>query len=224
MRSRLSVFSIDDDLAPTQGEDLSMSEQAPPTDEMLLGRFVESDGAEAEDAFAALVRRHGSMVFGVCRGVLGSHQQAEDAFQATFLALARKAGSIRNRNVLSSWLYEVAYRVSIRARVLSARRQARERSLPKTAEFASPDQRHVWEDLRPALQEELGRLPEKYRTPVVLCYLEGKTNQEAARLLNWPVGSVKGRLSCARDLLRGRLERRGITLALFLIALVIHVG
>ncbi|MDR3634649.1 MAG: RNA polymerase sigma factor [Isosphaeraceae bacterium] len=203
-------------VAATDGQD----------DEELLRRFLESGDAGAEAAFTALMQRHGPMVLGVCRHVLGRHQDAEDAFQATFLVLARKAGSIRSRNVLARWLYEVAYRTAVRARVAAVRRQAYERQGAQMTAAASDDQDRGWDELRPVLHEELRRLPEKYRTPVVLCYLEGKTNEEAARLLQWPVGTVKGRLSRARDMLRSRLDRRGvsITLALLVFALSKNKG
>lgn len=187
------------------------------SDEELLQRFLQSGDGLAQEAFAALMRRHGPMVLGVCRHILGRHQDAEDAFQATFLVLARKAGSIRARNVLGRWLYEVAYRTAVRARVSAMRRQAHERQGAQMTVVATEDQGNAWEELRPVLHEELRRLPEKYRTPVVLCYLEGKTNEEAAKLLQWPVGTVKGRLSRARDMLRSRLDRRGVSLSLALL-------
>ncbi len=190
------------------------------SDEDLLEQFLESSGERAEDAFAALMRRHGPMVLGVCRHVLGRQQDAEDAFQATFLVLARKAGSIRARNVLGRWLYEVAFRIAVRARATMVRRQTQERQGAEMSAVA-PDQDHTWEEFGPLLHEELRRLPDKYRTPVILCYLEGKTNEEAAQLLKWPVGTVKGRLSRARDLLRSRLDRRGITLSLAFLAVAL---
>jgi RNA polymerase sigma factor (sigma-70 family) len=181
-------------------------------DAQLLERFLGGGGEVAEAAFSSLVVRHGPMVLGVCRHVLSQHQDAEDAFQATFLVLARKAASIRDRAVLGRWLYEVAYRTAIRAKTQANKRRAQER---QGAEMSATDPGFdpAWTELKPVLHDEVNRLPEKYRTPVVLCYLEGKTNEEAARLLDWPVGTVKGRLSRARDLLRSRLIRRGLALS-----------
>src|SRR5262249_48128930 len=154
----------------------------------------------------ALVRRHGPLVLGVCRRVLRDRHAAEDAFQATFLILLRRARSLDRRGSVASWLYTVAYHVALRARADAARRPPPARPVPQPPEAG-------WADLQPVLDEELGRLPDSYRAVVVLCYLEGKTNVEAARLLGWPVGTVKGRLARARDLLRARLTRRGITLS-----------
>jgi RNA polymerase sigma factor (sigma-70 family) len=176
------------------------------TDAQLLERFV---SRRDEPAFAALMVRHGPMVLCLCRQMLRDKQEAEDAFQASFLVLARNAASIRKRPSLSSWLYGVAYRVAARLRGGAARRRTREAAdvdlseLPSAAEPANPD-------LQPVLHEEIRRLPVKYRAPVVLCYLESKTNEEAASQLSWPVGTVKARLSRARDMLRMRLARRGM--------------
>jgi RNA polymerase sigma factor (sigma-70 family) len=190
----------------------------PMSDEQLLARFLGGDAETGEAAFRAIVLRHGSMVLGVCRHVLGGPHDAEDAFQATFLVLARKAGSIRDGRVLGRWLYEVAFRIAVRARADEKRRRTHER---QGAEMTSPpiDDEVQWRDLRPILHEEVNRLPEKYRTPVVLCYLEGKTNEEVARVLGWPVGTVKGRLSRAREILRSRLSRRGVALSAALLLL-----
>jgi RNA polymerase sigma factor (sigma-70 family) len=182
------------------------------SDEQLLDRFLSRDDGSAEAAFRAIVVRHGPMVLGVCRHILNQLQDAEDAFQATFLVLARKAGSIRDRRVLGHWLYEVAYRIAMRARTNGVRRRTHERQGGEMAATVSIDN-HGWIELRPVLHEEVNRLPEKYRVPVILCYLEGKTNEEVAELLHWPVGTVKGRLSRARDLLRSRLTRRGLALS-----------
>jgi RNA polymerase sigma factor (sigma-70 family) len=163
-------------------------------------------------AFEALVRRHGPMVLAVCRQLLADGHDAEDAFQATFLVLVRRAGSLRQPGLLASFLHAVAYRIALRARRYAARRHARERQGVEMA-AAKPRDDDLGRELRPLLHEELGRLPEKYRAPVVLCYLQGKTNEEAARQLAWPVGTVKGRLTRARELLRARLTRRGLTLS-----------
>jgi RNA polymerase sigma factor (sigma-70 family) len=193
----------------------------PMMDEELLRRFLTSGDAAAEAAFRALVVRHGPMVLGVCRQILQQHQDAEDAFQATFLVLARKGSTVRDPRVLGRWLYEVAYRIAVRSKAQSVRRRAHERQGQEMS-APPPDHEVAWNELKPVLHDEVNRLPEKYRTPVVLCYLEGKTNEEVARLLDWPVGTVKGRLSRARDLLRSRLSRRGLALsaALLLVRLM----
>ena len=171
----------------------------------LLERFV---ARRDEAAFEALVARHGPMVLGVCRRALRDPHDADDAFQATFLILARRAGAIRDGDLLARWLFGVARRVSARARVLAGRRRDRERPAP--SEPAGPDLDPAGWEVRSILDEEIGRLGETYRSPVVLCYLEGLSHEEAARRLGWPVGTVKGRLSRARDLLRSRLSRRGL--------------
>jgi RNA polymerase sigma factor (sigma-70 family) len=192
-------------------------------DEQLLSRFLNRDNKAAEAAFRAIVARHGPMVLGVCRHILSQHQDAEDAFQATFLVLARKAGSIRDRRVLARWLYEVAYRIAMRAKTNGVRRRAHERQGGEMAATV-PIDNHGWSEIRPVLHDEVNRLPEKYRVPVILCYLEGKTNEEAAQLLQWPVGTVKGRLSRARDLLRSRLTRRGLALSAALLVTALSNG
>jgi RNA polymerase sigma factor (sigma-70 family) len=172
------------------------------TDGQLLARFA-AGGDEA--AFAALLRRHGPMVLGVCRRTLRHEQDAEDAYQATFLVLARKAGSLRRREGIGSWLYGVAYRTARGARRLRARRSAVERQvdeLPHPAvEPAEP------QDWRPLLDRELNRLPERLRAPVVLCELEGKSRSEAARELGLPEGTLSSRLATARRVLARRLAR-----------------
>ncbi len=176
----------------------------------LLERFAaEGDGA----AFEALVARHGPMVLGTCRRMLGDGHDVEDAFQATFLVLARKAGSIRDADRLGPWLHGVARRVARRARAQSARRRAFEGPGGEAHAVAVADGPAGPEadELRSALDEELGRLPEKYRAPLVLCYLEGLTHDEAAGRLRWPVGTVRSRLAGGRDRLRGRLARRGLS-------------
>ncbi|MCA1685958.1 MAG: sigma-70 family RNA polymerase sigma factor, partial [Planctomycetia bacterium] len=180
------------------------------TDAQLLARFVARRGESSEVAFAAIVARHGGLVLGVCRHCLREPADVNDAYQATFLVLVRRAASVRVRDSLGPWLYGVAYKVASRARSDAARRRGRESGgVDLSSAPASPDA--GWDDLSPVLHEELNRLPEKYRAPVVLCHLEGKTHEEAASTLRWPVGTVSGRLSRARDLLRSRLSRRGIT-------------
>jgi RNA polymerase sigma factor (sigma-70 family) len=185
-----------------------------PTDAHLLQRYLEWHD---EAAFGAIVRRHGRMVLRVCRGVLHSHHDAEDAFQATFLVLARSAASIRAGSSLSSWLYGVAYRVARNARRASDRRQAHEREARPVA--------HTRTDLDPALRElqqilaeEVSRLPQTYRAAFVLCCLEGKSKAEAAAQLGWKEGTVSGRLARARERIRQRLTRRGLSLAAVLCA------
>jgi RNA polymerase sigma factor (sigma-70 family) len=179
------------------------------TDGQLLEGFVARREAAA---LAALVRRHGQMVWGVCRRVLSNYHDAEDAFQATFLVLARKAAAIASRELLANWLYGVAYQTATKARATAARRRARERQVREMPEPAAPQQ-DLWQDLRPLLDRELSRLPNKYRVPVVLCDLEGKTRKEAARQLGCPEGTVAGRLARARALLAKRLARRGVALS-----------
>jgi RNA polymerase sigma factor (sigma-70 family) len=176
------------------------------TDEELLDRYRR--GRE-EGAFAALLRRHGGMVWGVCRRLLGQQQDAEDAFQATFFVLARKAGSIGRGNLLGNWLYGVAYRTALKARRSAARWQSRRR--PLTVEPAAVGDGGEGADVPALVDEELRQLPEKYRVPVVLCCLEGMTKEEAARSAGWPEGTVSSRLARGRDLLRQRLTRRGVT-------------
>ena len=182
-------------------------------DAELLRRFVHRRGDEAEAAFEAIVARHGPMVLGVCRGVLRHPVDADDAFQATFLILIRKAGSVRVADSLAPWLYGVARRVASKAGVVARKRLARETTGVELDEEVG----HVADegplDDRPILFEELDRLPEKYRSPVVLCHFEGLSHQEAALRLRWPVGTLSGRLSRARDLLRSRLARRGLSMA-----------
>jgi RNA polymerase sigma factor (sigma-70 family) len=176
------------------------------TDGQLLDRFVLRHD---DDAFTALVQRHGPMVLAVCRRVLHDSPDAEDAFQATFLVLVRKAASIGKPERLGNWLYGVAYRTALRARAPASRRRALERQAPGRPP-ANPGDEVVWRDLRPVLDEELNRLPAKYRGPVVLCYLEGKTQEEAARWLGCPRETVATRLARARARLQGRLTRRGL--------------
>jgi RNA polymerase sigma factor (sigma-70 family) len=179
-------------------------------DAQLLERFLV---ARDEAAFEALVRRHGPMVLGVCRRLLHDPQDVEDAFQATFLVLIRKAGSLGRRQLLANWLYGVARRTALKARCNTARRQAHEKQV-ELMSTAGANNEASWRDLRPVLDEEVSRLPEKYRVPIILCYLEGKTFTEAALQLGWPAGTVSGRLARARELLRTRLARRGVTLSL----------
>jgi RNA polymerase sigma factor (sigma-70 family) len=177
----------------------------------LLRLFVT---CQDEAAFAALLKRQGPMVLGVCRRVLHRPEDAEDAFQAVFLVLVRRAASIGQQESVGGWLYRVAYRVAMKAKISAARRVKREsRAAQPSSTAAEPGAELAWTELRPVLDEELNLLPEKYRTPLVLCYLQGKTYTEAARELGWSNGTLSGRMAHGRTLLRERLIRRGITLS-----------
>jgi RNA polymerase sigma factor (sigma-70 family) len=184
------------------------------SDSQLLSRYVDAGGrdAMAEAAFRELVNRHGPMVLAVCRQLLKRPHDADDAFQATFLVLVRKARSIRVDESLAPWLCGVAYRVARRARDVAARYRPID-SVPTEESSRSPADDAYQFDLRPLLHEELARLPGKFRDVIVLCHLEGKSLVEAARELRWPVGTVSSRLSRGRRLLRSRLERRGLEVA-----------
>jgi RNA polymerase sigma factor (sigma-70 family) len=185
------------------------------SDGQLLERFVRRrDGA----SFEALVRRHGPMVLGVCRRVLRDAHEAEDAFQATFLLLVRKARSLRQPERVGPWLHGVAYRTAVRARSRAARRQAWDRRVEDLPAPAAGDDL-LWRDLRPVLDDAIDGLPSKYRVPFVLCYLEGMTNAQAAQHLGCPPGTVATRLSRARERLRVRLTRQGLAVGGSLVAL-----
>lgn len=181
------------------------------TDGQLLERFLARRDEGAEAAFSALVTLHGPMVWTVCRGILADPHAAEDAFQATFLILVRKVASIRRRDTIGPWLHGVSRRVAVRARTVAIKRRSLEGQDTKMGNTSNPDpsQREQLE----VLHQEVDRLPEKYRAPVVLCHFEGRTHAEAARLLNWPVGTVSIRLSRAREQLKARLTRRGVVLS-----------
>lgn len=183
------------------------------SDSQLLNRFVR----QGEDsAFAALVERHGPSVLGVCRRVLRNEHDAEDVSQGAFLVLARKAGRLDWQASVRTWLCAVAYRLALNARSTAGRQRGQEAPADILALHADPVAVCERRELRSLLDDELHRLPEKYRAPVVLCYLEGKTNQEAAQLLGWPAGSMSRRLARARDLLHQRLSERGLALVLLL--------
>jgi RNA polymerase sigma factor (sigma-70 family) len=187
---------------------------AAPTDAQLLARFARRAD---EGAFAALVERHGPMVLRVCRQLLRQPADAEDAFQAVFLVLMRRAGEVRQAELLGNWLYGVALRVAARLRAREARRRSREGQAVAMAEVGA-ESPETQPDLPPLLHQELDRLPEKYRAPIVLCYLQGKTNVQASEALRCPLGTVKVRLARARALLRSRLARRGVALSAVLAA------
>jgi RNA polymerase sigma factor (sigma-70 family) len=190
-----------------------VSRSMPSDDGQLLERFVQQ---RDEEAFAELVARHGPLVYGLCRRLLGHMQDAEDVFQATFLVLARKAAAIRKPPSLSCWLHGVAYRLALKARAETERRRFHEQQAQPLC--ATEDADLSWREVRGLLDEELQRLPEKQRLPLVLCYLEGLTQDEAARRLGWPRGTLKRRLEAGRERLRLRLTRRGVTLGAGLFA------
>jgi RNA polymerase sigma factor (sigma-70 family) len=178
------------------------------SDGELLERFV---AAREEGAFAALLERYGSMVLNVCRRVLPELHDAEDAFQATFLLLVKKADSISKRESVASWLHGTAYRLAIHLRRQSAKRKEREQQHePPKSPDREPGYEMAWRELQAVLDEELAQLPDRYRAPLLLCYFQGKTHEEAARQLGWPLGTVRSRVARARDALRGRLARRGL--------------
>src|SRR5262245_51968870 len=181
-------------------------------DGQLLERFITGHDQAALDA---IIGRHGRLVWGVCQRLLHDPHDAEDAFQATFLVLIRKAATVEKRSSLGSWLYGVAYRIAwnaLKAKDSAGRRHAHERQVedmhqPETSDTSG------WQELRPTLDAELRRLAEKDRAPLVLCYLEGKTNEQAAQELGWPAGSISKRLARGRELLRERLAERGVALS-----------
>ena len=195
------------------------------SDSELLDRFLRCGDSAREFAFAALVERHGPMVFRVCGQALKNHDDVQDAVQATFLVLARRAGAIRKRTSVSSWLFGVARRAAGHIRMAEARRKrielrAAERAIPVIdAALARREP-----DPYPELHAEIERLPEKYRLPIVLCYLEGLTHEQAASRLRWPLGTVKIRLSRARERLRVRLEERRKPYLLVMPVSSLHAG
>ena len=187
-------------LAVKEGRDLP--------DRVLLEWFQETND---EAPFTILLQRHGPMVLAACRRVLGNAHAAEDAFQATFTVLVRRAKSLRWRGPLGGWLYTVAQRIAVKAKNQAALRQDTERRWAQMAPTESVDEA-TWQELRSVLDEEIGRLPEKYRTPLVLCYLQGRTHEQAAKELGCPKRSLTNRVCRARELLHESLVKRGITL------------
>jgi RNA polymerase sigma factor (sigma-70 family) len=179
------------------------------TDGQLLKDYL---GRHDEAALAALVQRHGPMVWGVCRRVLRNYHDAEDAFQATFLVLVRKAASIASPELLANWLYGVAHQTALNARATTAKRRARERQMTEMPKRAVTE-RDLWGDLQPLLDRELSCLPDKYRVAIVLCDLEGRTRKEAARQLGVPEGTLAARLARGRVMLAKRLARHGLAVA-----------
>jgi RNA polymerase sigma-70 factor (ECF subfamily) len=189
--------------SPTQSD-------AKPADEGLIARILEGPRDQVELAFELLESRHGPMVLRTCRQVPGRRQDAEDAFQMTFLALARNAGSIRDRPLPASWLRSVAHRIAIRMRVRNGRRRMQLGMAEPEVSLDPPEVAASRDELRRILGAELDGLPENYRTPPAHRYLEGRSSAEAAGLLGWPVGTVKGRLSRARGMLGRRQCRSGL--------------
>jgi RNA polymerase sigma factor (sigma-70 family) len=184
------------------------------TDGQLLERFAAQNADGGEAAFTALVARHGPMVMSVCESLLGDAHDAEDAFQATFLVLAKKSRSVRDPELLGNWLFGVARRTAQKARALRRRWNGRAAIEGTMATLAVASNHAEGELLQreqsAAVHAEVDRLPQSLRAPIVLCYLEGLTHDEAARLLRWPVGTVRSRMARARGLLRARLIRRGL--------------
>jgi RNA polymerase sigma factor (sigma-70 family) len=195
---------------------ISDASPADSTDKLLLERFTRQ---KDEAAFAALVRRHGPMVLGVCQRILHNLNDAEDAFQATFVVLVRKSGSLTRPELLANWLYGVACRTALNAKAELTRRRACEIQVVNMP--AEVTDEVDWHDLRQVLDEEVNRLPEKYRVPFVLCYLEGKTNAEASQQLGCPKGTILSRLARARERLRVRLIRRGLVVSAGLFAVLL---
>jgi RNA polymerase sigma factor (sigma-70 family) len=185
------------------------------TDRHLLEQFL---ARRDEAAFEALVRRHGPMVLGVCRRVVRNLHDAEDAFQATFLILARKANTIHCLDSVASWLHGTAFRAALATQTAPWRRREKQvKAMPEPEAVAAAE---IWSELRPVLDQELERLPDKYRAAIVLCDLEGKRRKEAARQLGVAEGTLSGRLTKARRLLAARLARRGVSLAVALPAIL----
>jgi RNA polymerase sigma factor (sigma-70 family) len=176
----------------------------------LLKRFIAS---REEAAFAELVRRHGPTVLGVCVRLLGDTPDAEDAFQATFLVLARRASSVARPELLANWLYGVARRTALKARADAASRRRHEERAARPEPAADLAEEVLWRDLRPVLEDELSRLPARYRVPLVLCHIDGQTHEEVARRLGCPRETITTRLVRARARLRSRLVRRGVALS-----------
>jgi RNA polymerase sigma factor (sigma-70 family) len=188
------------------------------TDSHLLNRFV---GERDQAAFEALLLRHGPMVWNVCRKMLLDPRDVEDAFQATWLVLVRRAGSIRRRHLVGNWLYGVAHRVASRARLVARRQRDRQREMTEGLAW-STDEDPAARERDQIIQEELNRLPARYRLPLILCYLEGRTQVEAAHTLGWSAGTVRGRLERGRQRLRQRLERCGILLSAGALAIALE--
>jgi RNA polymerase sigma factor (sigma-70 family) len=187
-----------------------LREGAELTDGQLLEGFVRRREAAALEV---LVQRHAPMVWGVCRRIAQNHHDAEDAFQATFLVLVRKAAAIMPRRMVANWHYGVARQTALKARATRAKRQARERQVTRMPESEAVERHDLWPALQSLLDEELSRLPDKYRVAIVLCDLEGKTRKEAAGQLGVPDGTLAARLARARTMLAKRLARHGLAVS-----------
>jgi RNA polymerase sigma factor (sigma-70 family) len=187
-------------------------------DRQLLEQFAGGNGS----AFAAIVERHGPLVRGVCQRVLRDASLADDAFQAVFVVLARKSRSLRRPEALAGWLFGVARKIAGQMRQSQIRLRRREQAAalrhPEAAELKP------WDDLLQVLDEELNHLPERLRAPLVACYLEGRTQDEAARELGWPLITLRRRLAAGRERLRLRMDRRGATLSAGLLAAALTPG
>jgi RNA polymerase sigma factor (sigma-70 family) len=197
--------------------------QLTPPEERSDGRLLEQVAARGDAAaLATLVQRHGPLVWRVCRRMLPRVHDAEDAYQATLLALALRAGAIRKPGALAAWLHATAFRIARRIRQENARQLPVKETV--SAPVADPAHEVAWRELGRVVEEEVAALPDGLRVPLLLCYWEGQTNDEAARRLGWPVGTVKTRLARARQLLHGRLTRRGVTLPAGVAALLLAPG
>ena len=194
----------------------SATDAACANDGDLLQRFIDF---KDEAAFDELVRRHGQMVLGVCQRVLHNSHDADDCFQAAFMVLVRKATAIQPRSMVGNWLYGVAYRTALEARKMAARRRVVERKQPPALPAEPAADR--WVELRPVLDQELARLPDKYRVVLIACDIQGKTRQQAAQHLDLPEGTVASRLARARALLAKRLERHRITLSAVTLGMIL---
>ncbi len=196
-----------------------LSDEAGLTDGELMAAYV---ARHDQAAFETLVRRHGPMVLGVCRRILRNDADAEDAFQATFLVLVRKANTIRTKTRVSNWLYGVAHNTALKAKSMNRQRQAKEREAGTLSKGQAGEE--VWQQAQALLDEAMRGLPDKYRVAIVLCDLEGRTVKEAARQLACPQGTVATRLSRGRVLLAKRLSRHGLTLSAGTVAAVLSEG
>jgi RNA polymerase sigma factor (sigma-70 family) len=185
----------------------------------LLERYIHR---RDESAFAALLRRHGPMILGVCRRILSNEADAEDAFQATFLVLVRKADSIRPRAMVSNWLFGVARNTALKAKAMIHKRRAKEKEAVTPSNCSAGEE--VWQQVQAVLDEELNRLPEKYRVPILLCELQGKTIKQAARQLGWPQGTVATRLAQGRRMLAKQLSKQGLVFSGGALATVVSQG